>query len=77
MTYLVVQDDGPDEAEYQFLVPVHDVVRSNVDQFDLRKQEVSRRSRVRMYGEGVEKWGRWDKGSGQRTANPPFGTLGS
>lgn len=34
-TYLEVQDDGPDEAEREFGVPVDDVFSSDVDQLDL------------------------------------------
>jgi len=41
--YLEAQDDGPDEAEHQAVVPVHDVVRAHVLQVNpLLLQELQR-----------------------------------
>jgi hypothetical protein len=37
VTHLVMQDDGPHESQGQFLIPIHDVVRSYVYEFDLQK----------------------------------------
>ena len=34
-SYLEVEDDGPDEAEGEFGVAVHNVLSSDVDQLDL------------------------------------------
>lgn len=36
VTYLVVQDDGPDKSQGQFLIPVHDVIGPDVYKFDLQ-----------------------------------------
>jgi len=35
LSYLEVEDDGPDEAEGELGVPVHDVLAADVDQLDL------------------------------------------
>ena len=34
LSYLEVKDDGPDEAECQLGVAVHNVLSSDVDEFD-------------------------------------------
>ena len=61
--YLVVQDDGPHEAERQLLVPVDDVVRTDVDEFDLRTRDEGRREEGGK-GESRAETGKWDR-SGQ------------
>ena len=42
VSYLEVEDDGPDEAEGELGVAVHDVLPSDVDQLDLLVPEVQK-----------------------------------
>ena len=37
MTYLEVEDDGPDEAEGELGIAVHDILTADVHQLDLRR----------------------------------------
>jgi hypothetical protein len=47
LSYLEVKDDGPDEAECELGVPVHNVLAPDVDQLDLLvAQEAQRRLHV-------------------------------
>ncbi len=47
LSYLKVKDDGPDEAERELGVPVHNVLTPDVDQLDLLvAQEAQRRLHV-------------------------------
>lgn len=74
MCYLEAEDDGPDEAQRQAVVPVHDVVRAHVLQVDsLLLQELQRFVHVLQTVDPHSAFG-WlglQRGRGQRQGEGP------